>query len=56
VDANLDQGLPANARQYGAAAQVLRDLNVGSVRLLTNNRARRLRSRSSASGWKSATR
>jgi 3,4-dihydroxy 2-butanone 4-phosphate synthase/GTP cyclohydrolase II len=37
VDANLDLGLPADARHYGAASQVLRDLGVGSVRLLTNN-------------------
>ena len=37
VDANLDLGLPADARHYGAATQILRDLRVGSVRLLTNN-------------------
>jgi 3,4-dihydroxy 2-butanone 4-phosphate synthase/GTP cyclohydrolase II len=37
VDANIDLGLPADARHYGAATQVLRDLGVGSVRLLTNN-------------------
>jgi 3,4-dihydroxy 2-butanone 4-phosphate synthase/GTP cyclohydrolase II len=37
VDANLDLGLPADARHYGAATQVLRDLGVRSVRLLTNN-------------------
>ncbi|WP_151082098.1 bifunctional 3,4-dihydroxy-2-butanone-4-phosphate synthase/GTP cyclohydrolase II [Nocardioides cynanchi] len=37
VDANLDLGLPADARHYGAATQVLRDLGVTSVRLLTNN-------------------
>jgi 3,4-dihydroxy 2-butanone 4-phosphate synthase/GTP cyclohydrolase II len=40
VDANLDLGLPADARHYGAATQVLRDLGVGSVRLLTNNPAK----------------
>ena len=37
VDANLDLGLPADARHYGAATQVLRDLGIDSVRLLTNN-------------------
>jgi 3,4-dihydroxy 2-butanone 4-phosphate synthase/GTP cyclohydrolase II len=37
VDANLDLGLPADARHYGTATQVLRDLGIRSVRLLTNN-------------------
>lgn len=37
VDANLDLGLPADARHYGTATQVLRDLEVEAVRLLTNN-------------------
>ena len=37
VDANLDLGLPADARHYGTATQVLRDLGVESVKLLTNN-------------------
>ena len=37
VDANLDLGLPADARHYGAATQILRDLGVSSVRLMTNN-------------------
>jgi 3,4-dihydroxy 2-butanone 4-phosphate synthase/GTP cyclohydrolase II len=40
VDANLDLGLPADARHYGAATQILRDLGVGSVILLTNNPAK----------------
>lgn len=37
VDANLDLGLPADGRHYGTATQVLRDLGIASVRLLTNN-------------------
>lgn len=37
VDANLDLGLPADARHYGAATQILKDLGVREVRLLTNN-------------------
>ncbi|MFC1439896.1 bifunctional 3,4-dihydroxy-2-butanone-4-phosphate synthase/GTP cyclohydrolase II [Streptacidiphilus sp. N1-10] len=37
VDANLDLGLPADARDYEAAARMLEDLGVKSLRLLTNN-------------------
>ncbi|RAJ60519.1 3,4-dihydroxy 2-butanone 4-phosphate synthase/GTP cyclohydrolase II [Streptomyces sp. Amel2xB2] len=37
LDANLELGLPADARDYGAAAQMLADLGVRSLRLLTNN-------------------
>lgn len=37
LDANLELGLPADARDYGAGAQILTDLGVRSLRLLTNN-------------------
>ncbi len=37
VDANTAQGLPADAREYGAAAAILADLGVQRVRLMTNN-------------------
>jgi 3,4-dihydroxy 2-butanone 4-phosphate synthase / GTP cyclohydrolase II len=37
VDANTELGLPVDAREYSAGAQMLADLGVRSVRLLTNN-------------------
>ncbi len=37
LDANLQLGLPADARDYRAAAEILADLGMRSIRLLTNN-------------------
>ncbi|MCR8669919.1 3,4-dihydroxy-2-butanone-4-phosphate synthase [Agrococcus sp. HG114] len=41
LDANLALGLPADAREYGAAAAILRQQGVGSIRLLSNNPLKR---------------
>lgn len=41
VEANLRLGHPIDARDYGIAAEILDDLGVGAVRLLTNNPAKR---------------
>lgn len=41
LDANLALGLPADARDYGVAAAILRDLGISSVRLLSNNPEKR---------------
>lgn len=37
LDANLALGLPADAREYGAAAAILKQQGLGSIRLLSNN-------------------
>ncbi len=37
VDANLALGLPVDSREYGIGAQILVDLGVGRMRLMTNN-------------------
>ena len=47
LDANLALGLPGDARDYGAAVGILKDLGIGRVRLLSNNpeKARQLAER-----------
>jgi 3,4-dihydroxy 2-butanone 4-phosphate synthase/GTP cyclohydrolase II len=40
VDANLVLGLPVDSREYGIGAQILADLGLSTMRLMTNNQTK----------------
>ena len=40
VDANLDLGLPIDNREYGIGSQILVDLGITTMKLMTNNPAK----------------
>jgi 3,4-dihydroxy 2-butanone 4-phosphate synthase/GTP cyclohydrolase II len=40
VDANVELGLPVDSREYGIGSQILVDLGISTMRLMTNNPAK----------------
>ena len=42
LDANVAIGFPPDARDYGIGAQILADLGLTSIRLMTNNPSKRI--------------
>lgn len=40
MEANQDLGLPVDSREYGIGAQILADLGISQMRLMTNNPAK----------------
>jgi 3,4-dihydroxy 2-butanone 4-phosphate synthase/GTP cyclohydrolase II len=41
IDANVELGLPVDSREYGIGAQILVDLGITTMRLMTNNPSKR---------------